>query len=715
MLFKKRGVDIAGKKGQITLFIILGIVLLFSTAIILFIRSQAKEQMPQVPEITENLPKEIQPIKDFIQNCVEITAKEAVEMIGTHGGYIGVTPEYTRYTSKTFDLDLLGMDPTSHEALAVSPEWHVPYWNYMKSVNTCTANCQFDSKRPPLLKTQGSDSVETQIDRYIGANLDECIGDFEDFRKQGFTIERKGNMSVRTIITDVNAIVFVEYPFEASIESTKSKVSQYMVTLDVNLKKIYNLASEITNLEAKNKFLEQDALNLIAAFSGIDENSLPPMTGTEFSFVSKRWLKSEVTQKLQDILSTYINVLQATRTENFKVGYFPGNEFKTGLYTHMVLPLEGSYYDTSVDFNYLGWPIYFFISQGEIIRAREGVGVPLLSLFIPFQRYDLPYDVSYPVMVELRDSTAFKGEGYSFFFALEGNIRNNEPVTENFVAFEQLQDVTAQMQLCNENQRVSGDITITTTDMQNKPLPGAMVYFSIGDLMCPMGETALDSSGKIASYTGKFPTGAIGSLIVIHPDAAPYSQEFFRASETPQKLDTVKLQKYVEINATAMKMGINKQDNEWAIDPTVQDLGDNDEAIIMLEKVKEKASDPDVIAAAVIKANEKGEIRVVPGKYKATITLLRDKITIKVPKHTEHDQEIPEFKVIENGVFPTSYEAYFIFDNSIYTANGITFKALSFNWPEVPENQRTLDDMAAWGNTTQYAADNINYLSPVLS
>ena len=254
-MFKKRGSLRQGKKGQITLFIILGIVLLFSTAIILFIRSQAKEEMPMVPEVTESLPTEIQPVKDFIESCVEITAKDAIEMIGVHGGYIGVTPEYIQYTAKTFDLDLVGMDPTSHEALAVSPEWHIPYWNYMRSVNTCTANCQFDSKRPPLLKTQGSDSVEVQIDRYIEANIDGCLEGLSDFEEEGFKIEKIGNISVRTIITDASTIVFVEYPFKVSTENVESKVSQYMAALDVNLKKMYNLASEISNLAVKNKFL----------------------------------------------------------------------------------------------------------------------------------------------------------------------------------------------------------------------------------------------------------------------------------------------------------------------------------------------------------------------------------------------------------------------------------------------------------------------------
>lgn len=711
MIRKKRG----AKKGQITLFIILGIVLIFSTAIIIFIRTQAKEEMPLIPEVTESLPVAVQPVKDYIEDCIYITSKEAIEMIGTHGGYIGLGPQYARYTSKAMRIDPAGTDPTSYDALTVSPEWQVPYWNYMTSPNDCTAACQFGSERPPLLKTQGPNSIEEQIDNYVKANLDECLGDFSDFNDRGFFVEKKGNISMRTVITDNNVIVFVEYPFEVTFGDTTADMSQYLVTLNVNLKDIYNLASEITTLAVNNKFLEQHALNLIAGYSGIDENALPPMAGTDFSFASKTWSKAEVTKKLQDILAIYVNALQATKTSNFRLNYLPDNEFKTGLYSQMVLPLEDSHYDTSVDFNYLGWPIYFYITSGEVIRAREGVAVPLLSLLIPFQRYDLPYDVSFPVMVEMRDNVAFGGEGYSFFIGLEANIRNNKPVTEDFVAFEQESDVTAQMQLCNENQRVSGDVTITTSDTQNNPLPGAMIYFSVGDVMCPIGETTLNEEGTIASYTGKFPLGAIGTLVVMHPDTAPYSQEFFRAKETPEVLDNIKLERYVSLNATAMKMNIDKQGNEWGIDPTLHGLADNEEAVVMLTKVKEKATEPDVVASVDVKAGEKGELRLVPGKYKATVTLLRDDSTITIPSRTVSGQKIPEFKVVENGVFPTTYEAYFIFGNDIYTTSNVRFNALSFNIFDVPENQRTIDDITAWGNTTQYATDNIYYLSPVLS
>ncbi|MFO8016922.1 MAG: hypothetical protein R6U32_07520 [Candidatus Woesearchaeota archaeon] len=708
-----------GKKGQLTMFIILGIVLIFSTAIILFIKSQAEEEMPKTPRITEKLPAEIQPVRDYVEECLRFTGKEAVEMIGVHGGYVGLSPDDTVYTSRTFDNDMTGRDPTSHESLSVSQEWNVPYWHHMESDNDCRAQCRFDSERPPLYRTGGSGSIEEQIDTYVKRNIEGCLGGFEDMEEQGFIVEPEGNLSVRTVITDESVIIFVEYPHEVYLEDSKHDISQFMVTLDVDLKEVYGLATKITTKSVENKFLEQHVLNLISAFSGIDEDALPPMTGTEFSFLSKRWLKSEVTQQLQDILSIYINLLQVTQTKNFRLNYFPNDKLATGLYSHMVLPVEESNYDKTVDFNYLGWPIYFYISPGEMIKAREGVAVPIASLFIPFQRYDLPYDVSFPVMVEIRDTDAYKGEGYSFFIGLEGNIRNNEPVTEDSISFRQMSDPTAQAQFCNEDQRTSGDVTITTTDTRNEPIEGATVFFSVGDLMCPIGETELTEDGEKAVFTGKFPSGAIGTLIVRHPEAAPYTQEFFRAGQNPMTVDTIRLKKYKTLNATAVKFGVEKQEgaeggSEWVFKPSPESLGQNDEVMITLRKIKESSEEPEVMAAASVTPDSNGSLRLVPGKYDMRVLLIRDHVTLTLPSQEIEGEETPELSIVDDGEFPTTYEAKIRIDNSIYNAEEMQFKALNFKWPEVPEEERTLEDMEAWSNTTQYATQNLNYLTPSL-
>lgn len=70
----KRG----SKKGQVTLFIIIAIAIVAIVILTLFL---FRERI-----FPERLPTEIQAVKEYTQDCVEITAEEALIFIGMQGG-----------------------------------------------------------------------------------------------------------------------------------------------------------------------------------------------------------------------------------------------------------------------------------------------------------------------------------------------------------------------------------------------------------------------------------------------------------------------------------------------------------------------------------------------------------------------------------------------------------------------------------------------------
>ncbi|MBU2561760.1 MAG: hypothetical protein KKD17_05675, partial [Nanoarchaeota archaeon] len=71
MRYKKRGV-FPGRKAQITVFMIVGIILLFSSALLFYIRGQIVTGIPAefIPTI-EEVPLEAQPIKVFVEDCMK--------------------------------------------------------------------------------------------------------------------------------------------------------------------------------------------------------------------------------------------------------------------------------------------------------------------------------------------------------------------------------------------------------------------------------------------------------------------------------------------------------------------------------------------------------------------------------------------------------------------------------------------------------------------
>ncbi|MFC1733401.1 hypothetical protein ACFL6I_24135 [candidate division KSB1 bacterium] len=68
------------KRGQITLFIIIGVVILSALGLFLYLRGQVAEE-------EEFVPADIAPIKVFVDKCLEETAKDAILVVSLQGGY----------------------------------------------------------------------------------------------------------------------------------------------------------------------------------------------------------------------------------------------------------------------------------------------------------------------------------------------------------------------------------------------------------------------------------------------------------------------------------------------------------------------------------------------------------------------------------------------------------------------------------------------------
>ena len=253
---------------------------------------------------------------------------------------------------------------------------------------------------------------------------------------------------------------------------------------------------------------------------------------------------------------------------------------------------------------------------------------PLMP-FIGLTDYNFVYDVSYPIMVQIIDR-GFENpslpEGYSFQFALEVNIRNNEPLnTTNLPAG------AASYQsplLCNVNQRNSGDITINVVDaLTNQPIDDAIISFTVGERDCVIG--TISSAGN---NVFKFPTGAIGALNVRKSGYLTYA-ELFNAQPGNARTISVRLEPFrerkIELkNKLTMKMPVVVNGDpgyEWKLTSPapVARLQQGDQAIIMLTRVGLQGEEPLTIVAKY-EPNEDVNISLVPGNYRIDINVIKN-------------------------------------------------------------------------------------------
>jgi len=534
------------KRGQISVFIIIGIIILLVFGLAFYIKSRISKP-EEIEPIIEDIPTQLYPIKIFIEQCIDRTATDAINLIGESGGYTDISEFGITHTA----------DPTTSQAVEFSPDssLNVAYWWYLKSSNDCSGNCEFSSEMPDLKSEmkKGSErspmdsSIEAQIDKYINYNLNECLNDFSDFEDQGFEVRELGKITTTTTIMQDEVLVSINYPLEIRKGKVKSKASNFFTTIPVNLKNVYELAFMITSDEINYHFLELNTLNLIAGFSEIDNEKLPPMAGSKFELSSPiYWTKPDVKTKLEGMLMSYVPLLQVEDTLNYQERIFD-DSIKQRIYSQMGIPSYGdSYKKLGVDFSYLGWwPIYFDINTKSGIIMPESASTNILPLGIGIQRYDFLYDISYPVVITINSQESFYGKGYSFRFALEANIRNNEAINSSFVSLKGKSGETSMF--CDINKRNSGNIKITTVNAQtNQPLEGVIVYYSCGDESCFMGETKIKDNKAVLET--KFPICAGGTITFTKPDFLGYSEFLSTELDKDINLPLTKLEPFVYKN-----------------------------------------------------------------------------------------------------------------------------------------------------------------------
>lgn len=682
------------RKGQLSIFLILGILLLITTAIVLYLQGKILGEKTFKPVIDE-VPLEFQPIKDYMDRCIEETSMEAITLLGLHGGYIGLEPGDALYTKTAFQTDPAGVNPTESDAVTFTEgsNWKIPYWYHLESKNGCTGNCEFASLQPPLYRKDGSNSIEAQLDVYIQEHLQECLQQFRDFEKQGFHVTEEGKLQVVSLIGKEQMNVYLTYPLAVQSEFGEIDIENFGISLDVDLDDLYNLAAAITTLQQQHRFLEANAMNLVAGFQGLDEEKLPPLAATDFSSKSLVWSEEAVKQKIQNQLAVYLQRLKMENTKNFQPYRF-SNALKQGLHENFMIPNTQQYREEAVEFTYLPiWPIYLDVGEGQVSTSQGAMNT--FFSWLPIKQYATPYDISYPVVVELSQPEAFQKRGYKFYFALEGNIRNNLPMDADFIPLRKA-NLGETGQFCNPNQRNSGEIEVEVKDSEGNAVEHAAIVFAARE-SCLLGNTALENARTI--FRGKFPVG-IGSLRVEHPDYFTAVVPFSTALDKEERV-TVELQRIVEKEIRVMKKNLFKQ-NGWFVHPDPIPLKKNERALVILDRVKETPLEEDFTSVVEVRGTETATIQLVPGNYVVQVQIIAENTPVIIPekkrcKRAGFKREcvtIPQTTVAEDDYFGGNMQLQWDLSSfQLYRNTVIRFHGLFLDLPGTPIQSRDIEDL----------------------
>ncbi len=600
------------KKSQITVFIILGIILLFSSALVLYIKKQVEITPTEIKAAVEQVPLEIKPVQDFVTSCVEQTGEQAVRKLGSQGGYTDVSK---------FKVNLA--EPTEGDAVSFGG-MVVPYWYYLKTPNKCPDGCGM-AFNIPVLRGTSPDSFESQISSYVDANLNDCLEGFAKFKQEGFDVAEVSDVKTTTTIGDNNVYVGVSYTIDVTKDTVKQRMTQYVASLPVNLNRIYSLANEIIQMEQNYTYFERATLDMVTAYSGLDINKLPPFSDIEFKAAPTvpSWPVAVAAENFKNALGANIARFQIVGTENYKRETYPGSFIQSLSDNYIIGPLKGTYSGISASFAYLGWPIYFSINNGAAAVKPTSLGVPVL--FFNMVTYDALYDISYPIVIQLEDKNAFNNQGFSFNIAIESNVRENAALKADYMPYSI--PSSGVPLLCDENQELSGNTTVTATEMlTNAKLDGVQVVFNCGDNSCSMGTT--DSDGKLVT---KFPLCIGGSLSYFkdgyfaksNPLSTSVGRNDFVDAELYKKvkLNVTVMKKRILVNSTLMPL-TTKTKRTYSFDPKPAPIEANEQAIVTFSRISGYGEED--LNQVVVFSNETNfmEIELVPGDYSVTGSLI---------------------------------------------------------------------------------------------
>ena len=603
------------KKAQITMFIIIGIVILIVAGIFISIRSTQQPPPEKIMKQLAEMPVEFQPLNDFVESCISKTAKEGIKKIGFHGGYID--PAKYGIKAKAFD-------PTESNSFLFNPDdpqSTIPYWYYFKSDNECEEGCSCGSEQPALHKKQGDPNIEKQLEGYIDDALDFCLNNFQEFKSQGFEITT-GKPKTTVTVRDNDVLVYTKYKLEAQKGTARFEINEFIKTIPVELKTIYDLAEGIKRDKANitsGYYLEKWTIEQLASFGlTLNKNRLPPIAASELDPGKKPvyWIKQKVKEDItNNMLPLYTPFLTVFNTRNY-INY--NYNLVGSFYERAILPVISqsgyNYSNLDVTFNYFNWwPIYFDIT-GRGVKGQLIGPEPFSSSFIDFikiKRYNFYYDLSYPVLVDIYDPNAFNGEGLHFYIGLETNIRNNEPleckgagVTEYALSFGSL--------FCNLNQRCS-NITIETIDAKtNQPLGNVNVFYSTGTESCDQGFTEIQNNKALLKTALPQCVGSACSLNAVKENYWYYPQTYAVRCDITGGICTddavlcnreylkLEMEPYRNNNIIVMKKKMVKQGrNNWVFDSTHHELLDNEYAMIRLEKIKDHQNEEDLVVSGI--------------------------------------------------------------------------------------------------------------------
>ena len=222
------------KRGQISAFVVLGLVLVLIIAFLFY----PKDGLYSTPQLQEELkqsstiPIEFEGVEEFINSCLEETIKNGIFVIGKQGGYYDLPEDRSRVVSS------VEFNPFDEERVPIAFFIELsPYY--------------FDRGLDLIPKI---DFIEKELTNYIEDNLNVCVRDFEDFYDfANFTYD---SPKITSKILDDKISVQMDYPIFIQRGNFNFRLNSFSENINFDFYEKYKIVESIIDEQKKDsKFI----------------------------------------------------------------------------------------------------------------------------------------------------------------------------------------------------------------------------------------------------------------------------------------------------------------------------------------------------------------------------------------------------------------------------------------------------------------------------
>ena len=328
------------KRGQLTVFVIVAIVLIAAVALFFAIRGNI---------FVSQIPSSLEPVYTTFVSCLEEDTLTGIDTLESQGGYIEL-PDFSPgsdFMPFSSQLDFLG-----------NP---IPYWYYVSGNNI------------PREQVPSKNEMEEQIADFVEQRIRNCV--FDSYYDEGFEIFiDAGGARARILNNRVDVSLNADLTIRKGDESVV--VGNHDVSVNSELNSLYDSAKKVYDFEQENLFLENygiDALRLYAPVDGV-ELTCSPLTWNAFEI--------------------YNNLTTAIEGNTFAINAKDDKYFDLDLpVSHEVRFVNSRNWSNSFEVN----PSEENILISSPVGTQPGLGV-LGFCYVP---YHFVYDVKYPVLIQV--------------------------------------------------------------------------------------------------------------------------------------------------------------------------------------------------------------------------------------------------------------------------------------------------------------------------